>query len=180
MYDATNRMVEGTNWKGDKSAYTYNGLGLRVNNLVTTHAGQTYDRDYVTDYFSNYVGCLIQQSLDTIYSATKKDSESNSESAPSAGKPGSKEWQDAKKKIRDGTGKRINVKTGGEKEEEDLLKEARQNLEKKPTYSGEGKSGYEVHPPEPNVGNDLPHIKWWDWSNGKANGGSRHIFFGKG
>ena len=52
VYDATNRMVEGTNWKGDKSAYTYNGLGLRVNNLVTTHAGQTYDRDYVIDYTS--------------------------------------------------------------------------------------------------------------------------------
>lgn len=83
------------------------------------------------NYFSNYVGCLIQQSLDTIYSATKKDSESNSESAPSAGKPGSKEWQDAKKKIRDGTGKGINVKAGSEKEEEDLLKEARPNLEKK-------------------------------------------------
>lgn len=52
MYDATNRMVEGTNWKGDKSAYTYNNLGLRVNNLVTTHAGQTYDRDYAIDYTS--------------------------------------------------------------------------------------------------------------------------------
>ena len=52
VYDATNRMGEGTNWKGDKSAYTYNGLGLRVNNLVTTHAGQTYDRDYVIDYTS--------------------------------------------------------------------------------------------------------------------------------
>ena len=52
VYDATNRLVEGTNWKGDTSAYTYNGLGLRVNNLVTTHAGQTYDRDYVIDYTS--------------------------------------------------------------------------------------------------------------------------------
>ena len=52
VYDATNRLVEGTNWKGDKSAYTYNGLGLRVNNLVPTHAGKTYDRDYVIDYTS--------------------------------------------------------------------------------------------------------------------------------
>ena len=52
VYDATNRLVEGTNWKGDTSAYTYNGLGLRVNNLVTTHAGKTYDRDYVIDYTS--------------------------------------------------------------------------------------------------------------------------------
>ena len=52
LYDETNRMVEGTNWKGDKSAYTYNGLGLRVNNTHTTHAGKVYARDYVIDYTS--------------------------------------------------------------------------------------------------------------------------------
>ena len=45
-------MLEGTNRKGDKSAYTYNGLGLRVNNTHTTHAGKIYTRDYVTDYTS--------------------------------------------------------------------------------------------------------------------------------
>ena len=52
VYDEMNRMVEGTNWKGDKSAYTYNGLGLRVNNTHTTHAGKVYVRDYVIDYTS--------------------------------------------------------------------------------------------------------------------------------
>ena len=52
VYDETNRMVEGTNWKGDKSAYTYNGLGLRINNTHTTHAGKVYARDYVIDYTS--------------------------------------------------------------------------------------------------------------------------------
>ena len=52
QYDETNRMTEGTNWKGDKSAYTYNGLGLRVNNTHTTHAGKVYARDYVIDYTS--------------------------------------------------------------------------------------------------------------------------------
>ena len=52
QYDETNRMAEGTNWKGDKSAYTYNGLGLRVNNTHTTHAGKVYARDYVIDYTS--------------------------------------------------------------------------------------------------------------------------------
>ena len=52
LYDETNRMVEGTNWKGDKSAYAYNGLGLRVNNTHTTHAGKVYARDYVIDYTS--------------------------------------------------------------------------------------------------------------------------------
>ena len=45
-------MAEDTNWKGDTSAYTYNGLGLRVNNTHTTHAGKVYARDYVTDYTS--------------------------------------------------------------------------------------------------------------------------------
>ena len=39
VYDETNRLVEGTNWKGDKSAYTYNGLGVRINNTHTTHSG---------------------------------------------------------------------------------------------------------------------------------------------
>ena len=52
VYDETNRMAESTNWKGDKSAYTYNGLGLRVNNTHTTHAGKVYARDYVIDYTS--------------------------------------------------------------------------------------------------------------------------------
>ena len=52
VYDETNRMVEGTNWKGDKSAYTYNGLGLRINNTQTTHAGKVYARDYVIDHTS--------------------------------------------------------------------------------------------------------------------------------
>ncbi len=52
VYDETNRMAEGTNWKGDKSAYTYNGLGLRINNTHTTHAGKVYARDYVIDYTS--------------------------------------------------------------------------------------------------------------------------------
>ena len=52
VYDETNRMAEGTNWKGDKSSYIYNGLGIRINNTQTTHAGQVYSRDYVIDYTS--------------------------------------------------------------------------------------------------------------------------------
>ena len=52
VYDETNRLVEGTNWKGDKSAYTYNGLGVRISNTHTTHSGSVYDRDYVIDYTS--------------------------------------------------------------------------------------------------------------------------------
>ena len=44
--------MEGTNWQGDKSAYTYNGLFVRVRNTQTTHSGQVYDREFVIDYNS--------------------------------------------------------------------------------------------------------------------------------
>ena len=52
IYDETNHLVEGTNWKGDKSAYTYNGLDVRINNTQTAHSGSVYSRDYVIDYTS--------------------------------------------------------------------------------------------------------------------------------
>jgi hypothetical protein len=99
------------------------------------------------------------------------------ENTINAGKKGSKEWNAAKKKIKEGKGKGINVKTDSQEEAEILLKEARPSLEKKELYSNDGKSGYEIHPAEPNVGNNKPHIKWWDWSNGNANGANGHIYF---
>gem|GEM_PF-440553 len=41
------------------------------------------------------------------------------------------------------------------------------------------KKWFQIHPPEPGVGNNLPHIKFVDWTNGKkGTGGSwGHIFF---
>ncbi|MFO0528028.1 MAG: hypothetical protein ACK52A_08010 [Planctomycetota bacterium] len=41
------------------------------------------------------------------------------------------------------------------------------------------KKWFQIHPPEPGVGNNLPHIKFADWTNGKkGTGGSwGHIFF---
>ncbi len=38
---------------------------------------------------------------------------------------------------------------------------------------------FQVHPAEPSVGNDLPHVKYADWTRGKkGRGGSwGHIFF---
>jgi hypothetical protein len=38
---------------------------------------------------------------------------------------------------------------------------------------------FQVHPPEPDVGNDLPHVKYADWTRGKkGRGGSwGHIYF---
>jgi hypothetical protein len=43
------------------------------------------------------------------------------------------------------------------------------------------KQWFQVHPPEPGVGNNLPHIKYADWTTGKkGTGGSwGHIFFGE-
>ena len=52
VYDETNHLVEGTNWKGDVSAYTYNGVDVRINNTQTSHSGSVYSRDYVIDYTS--------------------------------------------------------------------------------------------------------------------------------
>lgn len=42
------------------------------------------------------------------------------------------------------------------------------------------KQFYQLHPPEPGVGNNLPHFKYGDWSGGKKRGGGSwgHIFFG--
>jgi hypothetical protein len=41
------------------------------------------------------------------------------------------------------------------------------------------KASYQVHPAEPAVGNDLPHVKYVDWTKGKkGRGGSwGHLFF---
>ena len=41
------------------------------------------------------------------------------------------------------------------------------------------KATYQVHPAEPNVGNDMPHVKYADWTKGKkGKGGSwGHIYF---
>lgn len=36
--------------------------------------------------------------------------------------------------------------------------------------------GYELHPVEPGFNNDLPHIKWQDWTGGKSVGANGHIF----
>ncbi len=44
------------------------------------------------------------------------------------------------------------------------------------------KAWFQVHPAEPTVGNNLPHIKYADWTNGKkSRGGSwGHLFFPPG
>jgi hypothetical protein len=41
------------------------------------------------------------------------------------------------------------------------------------------KAWFQVHPAEPNVGNNLPHVKYADWTGGQKGRGGRwgHLFF---
>jgi len=49
----------------------------------------------------------------------------------------------------------------------------------KPYPSAPVKAWFQVQPAEPSVGNDLPHIKYEDWTAGKKRTGGSwgHIFF---
>ena len=96
-----------------------------------------------------------------------------------AGKPGSPSWKESKKAIKEGKGKGINIEVSTEEQARQLLNEARRDMKEYEKYTKEPyKKGFEVHPTEPNVENNLPHIKWKDWSTGKGNGANGHIFFG--
>ena len=82
------------------------------------------------------------------------------------------------KYIQNAKGKGNNLTVNSQEEALNLIKKAKPDLKQFPTYTNEKyKAGYEIHPPEPNVGNVLPHIKWKDWSLGKAKGADGHIFF---
>jgi RHS repeat-associated protein len=55
VYDATNRMVSGTNEYGETSKYTYNGLGVRTSHTAITNDNgtpNTVTTEYVVDYTS--------------------------------------------------------------------------------------------------------------------------------
>jgi RHS repeat-associated protein len=115
----------------------------------------------------------------TIFQSSLEDKSNDKENGiTEAGTPNSKSWNKAKKKIKEGKGKGINVKARNEEEAERLINEAKPDLEKRPTYEANPpKSGYEVHPVDNEY--DMPHIKWRDWSSGKANGADGHIFWDK-
>ena len=48
-----------------------------------------------------------------------------------------------------------------------------------PRPSPDVQSWFQLHPPEPSVGNDLPHLKYADWTRGKKGRGGTwgHLFF---
>ncbi|WP_346886922.1 hypothetical protein [Clostridium sp. UBA1056] len=53
--------------------------------------------------------------------------------------------------------------------------DVRPELRKRLTYEIDApKYGYEIHPIDNEY--NMPHIKWRDWSNGKANGADGYIF----
>ena len=131
----------------------------------------------------NLVADVVKQNYNMWKLMSQSNKISSEESSPSrgkeiteAGKPGTKSWNDAKKKIKEGKGKGVNVKVRNKEEAEKLINDAKPELERRPTYEADPpKAGYELHP----VDNDynMPHIKWRDWSNGKSNGADGHIFW---
>ncbi|WP_172332905.1 RHS repeat domain-containing protein, partial [Snodgrassella alvi] len=95
-------------------------------------------------------------------------------------KRGSPEWKKAIEIIQRGGKSNFRVKDKAIAEQ--LLKDARGKIEIQPTYSEiPYKKGYEHHPNESHTinapENNIPHIKWKDWSLGKKSGGAGHIFY---
>ncbi|WP_211233970.1 RHS repeat-associated core domain-containing protein [Chitinilyticum litopenaei] len=94
-------------------------------------------------------------------------------------KPGTPLWKQAVNTIKNGG--KSNFRTANKADAEKLLTESKGSIEKMDTYTETPyKRGYENHPNEQNTANapenNLPHIKWKDWSTGKSSGGTGHIF----
>jgi RHS repeat-associated protein len=95
--------------------------------------------------------------------------------------PGTKEWNDAVKDMRT-PGKGKNYRVQDRETATKLLQDSRSDLPSYPTYTNEKyKFGYEFHPNEAHTvnapHNNLPHIKWSDWRQGKKQGATGHVFF---
>ena len=97
-------------------------------------------------------------------------------------RPGTPEWRKAVKELGE-PGKATNYRVGTLDDALKLLQEGRGKLEQQPTYATDKyKTGFEIHPnentPDSNAPqNDLPHLKWIDWSGGKRAGSYGHIFY---
>lgn len=75
----------------------------------------------------------------------------------------------------------VNVRVETASDAKDLLLESRGNMNRYKRYTTtKYTKGFEMHPNESNTinasNNNLPHIKWKDWSN-RGNNGRWHIFF---
>ena len=93
-----------------------------------------------------------------------------------AGKPGSPSWKKAVSDLKNAKGKGNNFIAENQQQAEQLIKEARPNIPKSPTYADNApKSNYQIHPVDNEYG--MPHICIHDWSKGKGNGFVGHIFW---
>ncbi len=98
---------------------------------------------------------------------------------------GTPEWR-AAVKDNQAPGKSKNYRVDSEGDARAMMEESRPGMQQKGDdfthWNGDKyKTGYEVHPNESHTANaphnDMPHIKWKDWSGGKSEGGNGHIFF---
>lgn len=79
--------------------------------------------------------------------------------------------------LRKATGKGNDFFVKTQREAEELLRKARPDLPWRETYADpRPKFGAEIHPID-GSGHDMPHIKWYDWRQGKSKGATGHIYF---
>ena len=83
--------------------------------------------------------------------------------------------------LQKGHGGNTSYRTTSATEAKELLNEARGNMDRYKQYSAKQyKKGFEMYPNEINTinapHNDLPHVKWKDWSN-DINSGKGQIFY---
>ena len=102
-------------------------------------------------------------------------------------KPGTKEWKQAVDAMKNNGSSKPNFRVSDKATAEQLLKQSRSRIPEFPEYFGSknypDKMGFEHHPNESHTinapENNLPHIKWSDYSAGKKapSSGKGHIFY---
>ncbi|EOD3494604.1 RHS repeat-associated core domain-containing protein, partial [Cronobacter malonaticus] len=102
-------------------------------------------------------------------------------------KPGTKEWKQAVDTIKNNGSSKPNFRVADRATAEKLMKEAKPKIPEYGQYTGSknyrNKEGYEHHPNESHTvnapENNLPHIKWSDYTSGKKapSSGKGHIFY---
>ncbi len=103
-------------------------------------------------------------------------------SAGQANTKGVSAFEKSVEAVRNATGKGNNITVNTQQEAEAILEKARPGIPWRETYGPKSKVGKEVHPVDgsgnaPGHNQELPHIKWRDWSGGKSAGAEGHIYF---
>lgn len=99
-------------------------------------------------------------------------------------KPNTPQWKQAVDSIKNDGKSKPNFRVQDKETANKMLRESKKNLPQYETYTDEKyKMGYEYHPNESHTinapQNNLPHIKWSDYSAGKKapSSGKGHIFY---